>query len=105
VVIKRKKKKKIKKKRKGGGGGGGRHNSSNVEATKLRSDAISEVATANARRHGLHTMKTEATCHDKPHLSKLDTNSIPPMEVSCGSTDTVRRGIGVINLPVGISKA
>ena len=49
-------------------------------------------------------MKMEATCHDKPHLAKLDTNSIPPMEVSCGSPNTLRGGIGVINLPVGISK-
>jgi hypothetical protein len=49
-------------------------------------------------------MKTEATFHDTPHLAKQDTNSIPPMEVSCGSPNTVRRGICVINLPIGISK-
>ena len=48
-------------------------------------------------------MKTEATYHDTP-LQKLDTNSIPPTLVSCGSPDTVRRGIGIINLQIGISK-
>jgi len=49
-------------------------------------------------------MTTEATYHDTPHLAKLDTNSIPPTKVSCGSPHTVRRGIGVINLPIGIRK-
>jgi hypothetical protein len=49
-------------------------------------------------------MKTEATYHDTPHLAKLDTNSITPTEVSCGSPNTVRRGIGVINLPIEIRK-